>query len=325
MAEDVTPLVTPVWCGSNVVAMTGARTGLRWIDLSTRKATVINRTGVPIACSPDGRWLVYKEPKSSRLDNEPGSPEWDPAIGGIGVYDFWRYSLENGRRERFAVAAGGGQWSPDETQFLFYGGKPRTTVTSKSPAWNLVYSRRQWPSGAGLEAAWLSDSRHVLVLAAHQFYVESVYSGDPIRRLYSTIEPGMGLRVDRLNRIYFLSSVKGPADRRELQRCRVEGETIVCEALVGTAQSITAFDLTSNGEVVVFHERGTDCLWLLKSSANGARCAVTGTELSAFSISPDGGRLAFARERRAEGNVLTPRSASVARRSDLLIVDVPNK
>jgi len=324
VAEDVTPLAAPVWCGPHIVVVSGGRTGLRWIDLSTRKTTVINRTGGEIACSPDGRWIVYVEPKSSRMvDIDPHSPRWDPAVGTMAVRDFWRYGLEDGRRERFAVAAGGGQWSPDGTRLLFYSVKPRTTVTNTLPLWSLVYSRQQWPPGAGFEAAWLEDSRHILILSGRQFYAESVDPGEPIRRLQATMAAGLGLRVDRLNRVYLLSGEQRPAGRRELLRCRIEDETIVCEPLVSRAGSIVAFDVTSDGDTIVFSERGSDCLSLWRRSTNDARCVVYGTEKSGFKISPDGSRLAFGRERRHERKVLEPGFASLAGRTDLFVIDVP--
>lgn len=137
---------------------------------------------------------------------EPHSPRRNPAVGTMGVRDFWRYNLDDGRRERLAVAASGAQWSPDETRFLLHSSNPRTAVNSKPPLWSLVYSRRQWSPEAGLEAAWLADSRHTLIRSGRQFYVESVDQGEPIRQLHGAIVGSVGLRVDALNRVYLLLS-----------------------------------------------------------------------------------------------------------------------
>ncbi len=324
VAEDVTPLAGPVWCGPNIVVVSGERTGLRWVDLSTRQTTVINRTGVQIACTPDGKWIVYWEPKSSRMvDIDPHSHRWDPAVGTMGARDFWRYNLEDGRRERFAVAGSGGQWSPDGTKLLFHDGRPRVMVNSKPPRWTLVYSRRHWSPGAGLEAAWLADSRHVLVLSGTHLWVEHIGPGEPIRLLHGAIVDSFGLRVDRLNRVYLLSSGQRPAGRRELFRCRIQDEATLCESLISRADSITAFDITSDGDTIALSERNADCLALWMDSTRNSRCVVFGTEPSGFRISPDGKRLAFERERRSERKVPKLGFPPLAGRTDVFVVDMP--
>jgi dipeptidyl aminopeptidase/acylaminoacyl peptidase len=324
VAEDVTPLATPVWCGSNVVVVSGERTGLRWIDLSTRKATVINRTGVPTACTPDGRWIVYAEPSSSRMvEIDPLSPRWDPATGEMGVRDYWRYNREDGRRERFAVAGGGGQWSPDGAKLLFADGRPRVLVRSGPPRWPLVYSARHWAPGAGLEVVWLADSRHVLVLSGAGFWLESTDGTEPIRRLGGALPDSFSPRVDRLNRIYVLSSGQSPAGRRDLLRCRIEAEAIHCEPLISRTRSISSFDVSPDGKLIAFEEVGVDCLLLWKGGSDGSHCMVAGTEQTGFRLSPDASRLVFGRERRGERKVVGSGPHYRMGRTDLFVVDVP--
>lgn len=324
VAEDVTPLATPVWCGSNAVVVFGERTGLRWIDLSTRKATVINRTGVPSACSPDGRWIVYWEPRSSRMvEIDPLSPRWDPAIGEMGARDYWRYDRRDGRKERFAIAGGGVEWSPDGTKLLFVDGRPRVMAESGPPRWNLVYSARHWSPGAGLEAVWLADSRHVLILSGADFWLESADGPGPIRRLAGAIPDSFSPRVDRRNRIYLLSSHQLPPGRRDLLRCRIETDAVQCEALGIRRRSITGFDVSPDGDSIVFGEVGVDCLQLWRSGVNESQCLVAGTEPSGFRLSADASRLAFGRERRSERKAIGSGPHFHIGRTDLFVAEMP--
>jgi hypothetical protein len=322
VAQDVTPLAAPTWCGTDAVMVSGERTGLRVIDLSPRNVTLISRTGGPIDCTPDGKWIVYVEAKSSRsmpVDRHH-SREGADARSMLAV-DFWRYRREDGRRERFAAAAGGGRWSPDGTKLLFYGPAPREVVRARPPSWRLIYSRRHWPPGAGLEAAWLADSEHMLIRSGQQLYVESVNPGEPIRPLETVVRAGINLRVDRFDRAYFLSP-EDPARRRQLLRCDVTGTPAVCEVLLDRAGGISSFDATRDGDRIVFAERGTECVWLWESRTREARCLVTVKE-TGFRLSPDGRRLAFGRERPVDRRTPALGGATLIGRVDVVVVDLP--
>jgi len=129
-----------------------------------------------IACSHDGTWLVYVDSTSVRYD-----------IGTYerGVRDFWRYNFKTGQRQKFAIAQGGGKWSPDGKKFLFQLSKPRSSIEQPNPKWELVFSKRDWPHRGGFEIQWLSDSSSVIINSEDKLYIEKFNTKDPIKLLNS--------------------------------------------------------------------------------------------------------------------------------------------
>jgi hypothetical protein len=83
------------WCGNNALVFY-KRDGLFIYDVESRKKTRLDDLYmVPIACTPDGQWFVYKG---------PDDPAWDTNSQEFGIVNLWRYEFKTGRKQKFLVA-----------------------------------------------------------------------------------------------------------------------------------------------------------------------------------------------------------------------------
>ena len=96
-----------------------------------------------------------------------------------------------------------------------------------------------------------------------------------------------------------------------------------CAPLIVRTGSISGFDVSPDGNSIVFEEVGVDCLRLWRDGASDSPCVVMGAEPSGFRLSPDSNRLAFGRERRAERRMMGSGPHFRSGRTDLFVVDLP--
>jgi hypothetical protein len=312
VARDVT-LEHPVWCGNNALVISSERLGLRWINFLNNKTVKIHSSAYvgAVDCSPDGEWLIYVDTRSSR---------WDKGSYERGVVDFWRYNLKTGKRQKFAVASGGGKWSPDGTKFLFYGLKPQTCIEQPEPRWNLVWSGRGLSTEQGFVADWLSDSENIIIttISDDKVYIEKHPGNEPAQLLLPNIDLGdiYNLKIDKHNKIYILSRAKQKMNKKtiygeaRLLGCQTIGNDLQCEDILKRNKSIITYSISLYGRKIAFLEKGNSCVWLLQEGKGDSQCVAlwakdnflrTYPDAGAIlSISPDGKWMTFLRPRKIE-------------------------
>lgn len=285
LVEQNVSLGDPVWCGRNAFAITNKRLGVRWIDLVKKKVVQIHQSPYvgAVDCTPDGKWLIYVDSQNSR---------YDKGTYASGVVDLWRYNLETGQRQKFVIAQGGGKWSPDGKKFLLYGSRPKSSIEQPVPKWELVWSQKEWPVGGGFRARWLANSSSVIIKSADKLYIERFDTKDAIKLINIDLGDIGHLKVDRFNRIYLISRGKKGLEKARLLRCLLKGDTLECEDALKRNNPISEYDITGDGEQIVFLEKGNNCVWDVRSGSTEARC-VAQQDGPTVSISPDGKWLAF--------------------------------
>jgi len=299
VARDVS-LDSPVWCGNNALVVSSERLGLRWTNLLNNKTGKIHSSAYvgAVDCSHDAEWLVYVDTRSSR---------WDKGSYERGVVDFWRYNIKTGKHQKFAIAEGGGKWSPDGKKFLFYGSKPTAYIEQPEPKWNLIWSQKYWPSGQGFEVAWLADSYSVIIINNDKVYIERYKEGESVQLQQLNVDLGdiNHLKVDRHNRIYLLARSKQPNGLRALLRCQIADDSLQCEDILKRNKSIAVggYAITQDGRNIIFIEEGKTwkekrCVWLLKEGGEPKCITPSAIIRSTINISPNGKWMTFLRPRK---------------------------
>ncbi len=55
------------WCGNTSFLIHGTETGIELMDFNGNKTTVTSKsTDYPLGCTPDGKWVIYKDRNSAR-------------------------------------------------------------------------------------------------------------------------------------------------------------------------------------------------------------------------------------------------------------------
>jgi hypothetical protein len=325
VARDVA-LNPPLWCGDNAFVVSSERFGLKWIDFLNKKEVKISSSAYVgiVDCTSDGEWIVYVDTKSSR---------WDKGSYERGVVDFWRYSLKTGKRQKFAVASGGGKRSPDGKKILFDYPKPRTYVEQPEPNWEMVWTGQGISTEQGFAAYWLADSdrRVITTISDDKVYIEKYSKDEPARLLNPNIDLGdiNNLKIDAHDKIYILSRVKQKMNKKtmygkaRLLKCSINGKNFECEDVLKRDKDIVRFDITPDGKKILFQEsveavtphiepteglrmrspvpytwRENAYIWLFEEGTSEVKCITpNATGNSVFSVSPDGKRLVFTRSR----------------------------
>ncbi|HLC18419.1 MAG TPA: hypothetical protein VJM57_05330 [Thermodesulfobacteriota bacterium] len=297
----------PIWCGQGVLIYTIRKNGVYWYNIETgRKAKVAEPGSTPLACTPDGEWLVYIDKNSLRHDD--GTIERE-------VIDVWRYEFKTERRQQFAIAdygeassIGDGVLAPKGRR-VFLGKQPKARVKMPSPEWDIIWTQEK----AGL-TAWLHDSTAIV----------RVYSGEGKDRLFIRVfSPEknifleqrakyiLRLLTDKQDNVYMQVSNEEfePDLINEVIRCTVDlkEEKISCVPVLEDF-SIKGFDVFPSGEAFVFMEwRVEGCVKIARVENSEASCIAKGLYHPGYylSVSPDDKWLAFVVLSEKEGDVFT--------------------
>lgn len=307
VARDVT-LEPPLWCGNNAFVVSSERFGLRWIDFINNKTVKIHSSAYvgAVDCTSDGEWLVYVDTRSSR---------WDKGSYERGVKDFWRYNLKTGKRQKFAVAEGGGEFSPDSKKFIFSGSKPISSVEQPEPKWELLWSKGKWKVEDFIGAYWLKDLSSILIKSKDRLFIEELDKNN-IRQFNMDLGDIYGLKIDKHNKIYILSRAKQKKNGRiiygnaRLIGCQVTDNDLQCEDILKRNKSIQTYSVSPDGKNIAFLEKGNNCVCLLQEEKDDVQCVSLWAEANflriypdsgaSLSISPDSRWLTFTRPRKME-------------------------
>ena len=224
----------------------------------------------PMACTPDGSWLVYLN---------KGGLRWDESGVNV-VLDVWRYEVSTGRHEKIAIArdiAGfdNGILSPDG-KTLFLGDKPLEEVEMPEPKWKVVWSEMQDLSSA----VWLPDSSAVIT----SYWGRRDRNDDMVIEVISPKRKTIVFNPDDLNNInLFYSDKQGriyvyfwdSGEKRHVVRCGVnmEEKDLSCEDLFAEKErEVGNLEVFADGEAIAFTEDDGRCIKAVRIGQERAYC-----------------------------------------------------
>ena len=313
--SDVYPVF---WCGNNAIVVYNEDMGIGLIKIPSGERVNVspNALDYPFNCSPDGKWVVYMDRASTRLDKADRvmtaedygfDPELDvwPVWEGY-VADLYRFDVATGKKQRFAVVRSEvPAWevvSPDGTK-AFLGGRHNSSIDMPEPWWEPLWFSADDPKDWDwnqTEARWLKDSSGVVRPGHNKLYVELFGKGGWAKRLAVRPEAKdsmFALSVDKNGGIYFLVS-EGPEPqlgRFLMYRCKIEDKELSCQVVLNRNSYIISYDILPEGDII-FTESDDNCIRRISPKHIKAECVAGGryhAEIFMIGISPDGKWLAY--------------------------------
>jgi len=316
--SDVYPVF---WCGNNAIVVYNEDMGIGLIKIPSGERVNVspNALDYPFNCSPDGKWVVYMDRASTRLDKADRvmtaedygfDPELDvwPVWEGY-VADLYRFDVATGKKERFAVVRSDlPSWevaSPDGLK-AFLGSRHNSSMEMPEPKWEALWFTREDWDWSQTSAVWFKDSSGVISdghTPTNRLFVEYFGEGGWAERFVlgpefegNISEP----KVDEKNKIYFLTQEKGFGAISErggwlLHRCALKDKDISCEIVLERPHSIYSYDILPDGDII-FTESDDNCIRRISPKHTDAECVAGGRrpgEIYLIGISPDGRRLAY--------------------------------
>ncbi|NIR15039.1 MAG: hypothetical protein GWN86_14290, partial [Desulfobacterales bacterium] len=272
-----------IWCGTDtLVYIYGERDITRYVemdvylyDVHTGRKVLVGKDKegysiVPMACTPDGRWLVYRNTRSFR---------WEESIEAT-VMDVWRYETSTGRHEKIAIAYDvasfyDGILSPDGKKLLL-GKEHALKVEMPEPKWEIVWTDLKNLS----DAVWLPDSSAVLT----SYWGRLDGNNDIVIEVVTPERKTVIFNPEELNDFnLFYSDKEGRIyvyfwdiiEERHLARCNVDTEKkdLSCEDIfVEGGRKLEDHEVFSDGEAVAFTEDDGTCVKALRIGEEKARC-----------------------------------------------------
>lgn len=292
----------PLWCGRNNTLIYHTEVGLFTYDVkSGEKVKIGNGFQSPLACTPNGKWLIYMNKSSARYD------KLDISRGNA---DLWRYEFKTGRNEKFLIvdesytlSAGEAIFAPKGSK-LYLAYKPSTTMEMPKPKWDVVWLEREragsvWfkkPLALIGDGGRYQDGALVIdVISPYkkQFVMDAGFNGSTIQM------------IDAQERIYMRTAYDNFVHGWQTVRCSVDVDkvSISCEAIfkdiMAEGHPSFGYDITRDGDFAVTAKRFDSCVRLRRIGESGGRCITrddrtVGTNVS---ISPDEKWLVFDKSR----------------------------
>ncbi len=301
LITDKADELRPVWCGRDIgLVYTFTYENMFWHDIDTGEKVIIDGgQSIPLACSPDGKWLVYI---SSAVRSDEGDAEKKEVV------DLWRFEFETGKREKFIVVdmndimmIRGAVFSPDGQKF-FPGRRPVESIEMPEPVWKVVWAQKDWnPSSA----VWLGDSSGIISTNWNSHNKKDFLEV----RLLSSGKKNITIDLeyddyllwatgkDKQNKFYMKVWDGQSIEARRVVRCDIDLKTekASCETILKRDRHIFDFDVFSDGKTIVFTEDGGQCVYILRKGKEKAEC-LAGAEdffVSYIKLSPDESQVAF--------------------------------
>ncbi len=292
--------VKPFWCGNtDILIFTKRYIGILYYDNQTKQSFQIADYGnMPIACSPDGKWLVYLNRLSLRYDIEP-STELSA--------DLWRYEFKTGEKQKFLIATsnsmGTSLFKPDEPYTLFLGIRPKEYIEMPEPKWNLLWSRQKY----SFKGFWLKDNSAIIGSYFNFDRWEKYINIEPIDMTKEIIpidpeftkDPKFASYVlfmfDSKDRVYLrVSDIMG--DNLHIVRCKInlKDKSLSCKPVLSSFSTMDSIDVFSDGENIVFSKWEGECVKAQMIGKDNAHCITKkGLVGGTVKISPNENWLAF--------------------------------
>jgi hypothetical protein len=350
IARDVgggLPYSVKLWCGNNALLIYGEEFGTQWIGLNGKKITVSAKsTDYPGGCSPDGKWVFYRDRTSSRVYKDKlGRVPENVVYDGFGwhgfVIDLYRYEVSTGRRQRFAVVRDDSSAlvSPDGSKVLL-GNRHDSTIEMPEPKWETVWLTNDWVYGP---TYWLPDSSGIATNIWHNGFTLGVeffgkegwskeFSLDLMRTRRNYGATGVILEaVDEDNILHFTArdSLSGGSAFRSKYNffsCKIKRKDLVCSFTGGLEEekgdSISSSEFLSNGDII-FKREEDNCIRRVKFGETVTKCIADTRfgddiyiSISLIAVSPDESRIAVRRGK------MSPKPRFYAYEHDFFIIEL---
>lgn len=293
LARDVT-FGQPVWCGNSNLVLQSTEFGPVILDLSTgRKRKIANSPYVSAtSCSPDGKWLILVDTRTGRQD-------------------YLRFNLVTGKKELFAIGYGG-IWSPDGTKVLFTAKSlgSQKSIKQPVPQWEFYWAH-EWPAGTGGTQAWLADSQGLILGHKGKFYLQRGQNIAPLDLVSQLSPDNMTLRINRMvvddqNSLYVEAGITTTKSfLHRLFKCAFNRNQINCKGITNATEGVVSFDVSRDGNKLVYAEDSDKCLNQINFGVGETRCIAKGV-VGNVGISPDAKSVIFFRFRETDdGGVVT--------------------
>lgn len=263
----------PLWCGKNNTLVYHTEVGLFTYDVkSGEKVKVGNGYQSPIACTPDGKWLIYMNKSSARYDKV------DNSRGNAA--DLWRYEFKTGRNEKFLIVGESYTLSAGEAIFapkgfkLYLANKPTSTMEMPEPKWDVVWLEREragmvWfkkPLALiGDGGRYQSGALVIDVISPYkkQFVVDAGFHDSTIQM------------IDAQERIYMRTADDNFGRGWQTVRCSVDVDKIAisCESIfkdiMAEGHPSFGYDITKDGDFAVTAKMDDNCVRLRRIGESG--------------------------------------------------------
>lgn len=301
------------WCGNDRLLLYGNTRGLKLIDLTTGKWTTVSKDGsdYPVECTNDGKWVIYIDRKSWRIDKGRVAPPDEELEGEIEwqgfVENLYRYEVLTGKRQIFAVVRDRPNplniVSPDGSK-VFLGNRHNTKTRMPEPAWETFWFTKEWDYA---EPHWLADSSGVVTLMwEDKSIVVEILGQKGWSKVYkwdSDIKGNINhLDVNGRNKIYFLESKdysegKTGRSKHRIYSCDIKNSELNCQRILELDLKYTniKYVALTDGDIV-YKESDDKCIRRFSQSHAKTECVVDGPDLGRFyGLSPDGSWIVYER------------------------------
>lgn len=299
-----------------------------WYDINTRRKVLIGKETddfiiSSLDCTPDGKWLIYINFRSSR---------WGESKDAY-IQDLWRYEVATGKHEKIAITneipnSQVNNISPDSNR-IFLGTKPPEEIEMPEPKLEIVWSEID-VSG---DVLWTKDSSAVIASK----WVQSIGTDNLV---IETIEPKRETIVFSLadiqrSALFFLDS-KGRIyryywvnEKSRVARCTLNSKekSFVCEDIFIEGNSkIEDFEIFADGEFIAFTEKNGSCVKAIKVGEDKAHCITPPIDtLGNYRIPPGGSIKVSPDDRWLAFYLVLKGEAGEGVRLDQYIVELSNK
>ncbi|MBI1911208.1 MAG: hypothetical protein HYS21_04340 [Deltaproteobacteria bacterium] len=274
----------------------------------------------PLNCTPDGKWVIYVDRKSWRIDKgrvEPDDEDFEGSHDWLGyVVDLYRYEVSTGKVEKFATRRDRPEFadviSPDGKKALL-GGTHNTPFKMPEPAWEMRWLKSEWTH---LDPIWLADSSGIVTMILDEgsnvslgveIFGESGWAKEFIPGRDLDIKGQLGDAVAIKNKTISLSTGESYSEvkmGREMGRDRYYFYTCDIKQSGLNCKEILQFDLrhthiryaTLPGGDIVYKESDDKCIRRFSQSRATTECILDGPDMGGFyGLSPDGTRIVYQR------------------------------
>ena len=302
----------------------GSGIGIEWVDFNGKTKVVSeDKEDIPRGCTPDGKWVLYEDRDSARVykDKQGRAPEItiEDGPGWYGfIMDVYRYEIETGLRQRFAVVRGDSSplVSPDGSK-VFLGNIHDSTIEMPEPKWETVWLTNEWLYGP---TRWFKDSSGIVTMIwwgngynlGVEFFGEDGWAKEFSLKMLES-GPGVSVHfeaVDENNVLYFYTvesvATDGPSRRAyNFFSCKIKRKDLICDFTSGLEEeegdNIESLEVIPNGDIVYKGEED-NCIRRIESQGIAAECIADTRyfddvylNIAFKGVSPDGRWIAFRR------------------------------
>ncbi|MBI1911210.1 MAG: hypothetical protein HYS21_04350 [Deltaproteobacteria bacterium] len=302
------------WCGKDRFLVYGDK-GLRLLDLKGQWTVVSTKeTDYPLNCSPDGKWVLYVDRKSARIDRGRVEPDEDEMEGEAMwqgyVEDLYRYEVSTGKAQKFATRRDRPESvdviSPDGKK-AFLGGTHNTPFKMPEPRWEMRWLKSEW---AHVAPIWLADSSGIVTMIFDErsnvslgveIFGEDGWSKEFIPGRNLDIKGQLGDAMAIKNKTISMRSVKSYSEekmgrnRYYFYACDIKQSGLSCKEILEFDLRYTDIRdaVLPNGDII-YKESDDKCIRRFSQSKAKAECILDGPNIGRFyGLSPDGSRIAY--------------------------------